>query len=82
MSIEYLNECISLEKPIKEGKFRHSSVYYVKSLLQDQFKPRKFTLEEIEGLMDEVFNFNKKLWIEKGDKLIPHWYKNKWFSKK
>lgn len=73
MSIEYLNECIALERQPRESEFRHSTVYYVKSLLQDKFKPRKFTLDEVEGLLEEVFNFNKKA-------TIPKWYKDKWFG--
>lgn len=81
MSIEYLNECIALERQPRESEFRHSTVYYVKSLLQDKFKPRKFTLDEVEGLLEEVFNFNKR--AEKyGNYHIPKWYREKYFKKK
>lgn len=48
----------------------HSSLFYIKTLLEAKFSPRKFTYQEIEGLLLEVF---------KDD--IPTWYKLKWFRK-
>jgi hypothetical protein len=57
MSLQYLNECLALEKTPKESKFRHSSVHYVRALLEDHFNPRKFTLEEVEGLLQELFGW-------------------------
>lgn len=57
MSLDYLNECLQLDKVPIDTKFRHSTVYYVKSLLEAKFKPSIFTLDEVEGLLQEVFKW-------------------------
>ena len=75
MSLKYLNNCILFNTTPNITRFRHSSVYYIKTLLEAKFK-QTFTLNDIEGLLSEVFSEE-----EIGNSLIPDWYKDKWFRK-
>lgn len=61
MSIQKLYDTISQEYNIKESDYRHSSVYYCKAALEEKFKPRKFTLDEVEKLLQEEFGWKDNI---------------------
>jgi hypothetical protein len=46
-------------KDLPKEFLEHSSVYYIRALLEDHFSPRKFNLLEIKGLIREVFPKHK-----------------------
>lgn len=52
----------------------------IKALLEDRFHPRKFSIEEVKGLIEQALPHSS---LEReGDKLIPKWYKDKYFHGK
>lgn len=71
MSIQILYDVLLRDGFLPEYKFRHSTVYYVKALLAVKFPDRKFTLEQIEKLLDQEFNWST---------IIPKWYQKKYFK--
>ena len=64
----YLYEQERKGRPVKgiedlpDDLFYHSDIHYAKAALEDHFSPRKFTLEEVKGLIESTF-------IEKGKEL-------------
>ena len=63
--------------------FPRPEYVHIKALLEDHFSPRKFTISEVQGLIKELypsFALEDKKLLEKWDKLVPQWYKDKWFK--
>lgn len=55
MSIQKLYDTISKEYEIHESDYRHSTVYYVKAVLDEKFSG--LTLERVEKLLEEEFGW-------------------------
>lgn len=73
---QYYKTRINSPKDLPKDFLEHSKYFYILSLLETHFSPRKFNIQEIKELLKQSLPYDH---LEKeGEKLIPKWYKTKY----
>jgi hypothetical protein len=53
--MEYFYEYLVTEKTPDMNMLPHSDLFYIRAALEDKFPDRKFTMEEVRGLVDQEY---------------------------